>query len=43
MGASSFITMDFEPGEYMFICFLPDPADGKPHMAKGMVQAFTVE
>lgn len=43
VGASSFLEMDFEPGEYLFICFIPDPADGTPHMAKGMVQAFTVE
>lgn len=42
-GTSSVLAMDFEPGEYVFICFIPDPADGKPHVAKGMAQAFTVE
>jgi hypothetical protein len=42
-GASAVLSMSFEPGDYMLICFLPDPADGTPHLAKGMVQAFTIE
>ncbi len=43
VGTTSYLEMDFEPGEYMFICFIPDPASGAPHFAKGMAQAFTVE
>jgi hypothetical protein len=36
------ITVDFTPGQYLLICFVPDAADGKPHMMKGMVRAFAV-
>ena len=36
------ITVDFTPGNYVMICFVPDAADGKPHMMKGMVRTFTV-
>jgi hypothetical protein len=36
------ITVDFEPGQYVFVCFFPDAADGKPHLMKGMVREFTV-
>jgi hypothetical protein len=35
-------TADFTPGNYLMMCFLPDPKDGKPHFSKGMVQAFTI-
>jgi len=36
------ITVDFTPGEYVLICFVPDATDGKPHMMHGMVRTFTV-
>lgn len=36
------ITVDFTPGQYVLICFVPDAADGKPHMLKGMMRTFTV-
>ena len=36
------ITVDFTPGNYVLICFVPDAADGKPQMMKGMVRTFTV-
>ncbi len=36
------ITVDFTPGNYVLICFVPDATDGKPHMMKGMVRTFTV-
>jgi hypothetical protein len=37
-GTSAYITADFAPGEYAFVCFLPDMKDGKPHFTHGMVQ-----
>jgi len=32
----------FAAGDYVYICFLPDKADGAPHFTKGMIQAVTV-
>lgn len=43
-GASQLLVMeDAEPGEYLMICQIPDPADGVPHAAKGMALPATVE
>ncbi len=39
---SNFVAFDFPPGEYVALCFVPDPATGKPHIALGMVRPFTV-
>lgn len=36
------ITADFEPGEYVLLCFVPDAKDGRPHVAHGMVRQLTV-
>ena len=33
---------DLPAGRYVAICFLPDPADGKPHVAKGMIRELVV-
>jgi hypothetical protein len=41
-GISNWWTVTLEPGNYVVICFVPDPADGVPHMVKGMVKTFTV-
>lgn len=41
-GESNQITVDFTPGEYALLCFVPDHKDGKPHVAHGMVRQFTV-
>lgn len=41
-GIAQRITLDFAPGEYVLMCFVPDAADGKPHMMKGMVRSFKV-
>jgi hypothetical protein len=41
-GIAQRITVDFAPGEYVLMCFVPDATDGKPHMMKGMVRTFTV-
>jgi hypothetical protein len=42
-GKSGWVTLDFTPGTYVFICFVPDPETGLPHAALGMVDAFVVE
>lgn len=42
-GGYGFITADFTPGDYGFICFVPDAKDGKPHVAHGMLRQFKVE
>jgi uncharacterized cupredoxin-like copper-binding protein len=41
-GRHQTITMPFEPGRYVLLCFIPDKKDGKPHTAHGMVKEFTV-
>ncbi|MBA2686510.1 MAG: hypothetical protein H0U64_00265 [Gemmatimonadaceae bacterium] len=33
----------FTPADYVFICFVPDAKDGKPHFMHGMVQTVTVK
>ena len=38
----SSVTTDLAAGDYVFICLLPDKADGAPHFTKGMIQAVTV-
>lgn len=42
LGLSSFITYDLAPGDYVAICFVPDPATCQPHVALGMVAPFSV-
>ena len=42
-GRSAQFTADLTPGEYGFICFVPDAKDGKPHLAHGMMKSFKVE
>lgn len=34
-------TLNFEPGNYVFVCLVPGP-DGVPHVAKGMITPVTV-
>lgn len=41
-GGYGFITADLTPGDYGFLCFIPDAKDGKPHVAHGMMQQFKV-
>ena len=38
----NFVELDLTPGDYGFICFLPDAKDGKAHVAHGMLQAFKI-
>ncbi len=35
-GSSFLVLEDLAPGDYAFICLIPDPTDGVPHIAKGM-------
>jgi hypothetical protein len=42
-GLRGWAVLDLEPGNYLAVCFIPDPATGQPHVALGMVGSFTVE
>ena len=42
-GEEGFFTIDFVPGRYGLICFLPDLVRGAPHFTRGMLMDFTVE
>ncbi|CCF84975.1 hypothetical protein [Nitrolancea hollandica] len=42
-GEHGYFTEDFAPGDYALLCFLPDTGDGKPHLAHGMAQSFTIQ
>ena len=41
VGDTSTTTVTLEPGNYVMLCFVPDP-DGVPHVAKGMIRPLTV-
>ncbi|MEI2719337.1 MAG: hypothetical protein V9E87_04245 [Gemmatimonadales bacterium] len=41
-GGSNYLTVTLTKGTYLLLCFVPDPADGKPHVMKGMVQTVVV-
>ena len=41
-GERGWAVLDLEPGTYVAICAVPDPASGQPHLALGMVASFTV-
>lgn len=40
---SALFSADLEPGQYYAVCFIPDPASRKPHVALGMIKEFTVK
>jgi uncharacterized cupredoxin-like copper-binding protein len=42
-GKSNELALDLTPGHYVFLCFVPDAADGKPHVAHGMVRDLVVQ
>jgi uncharacterized cupredoxin-like copper-binding protein len=42
-GTTGYFDVDLSPGNYAFICFIPDAKDGKPHLEHGMVKEFKVE
>jgi uncharacterized cupredoxin-like copper-binding protein len=41
-GRHEIITVSFEPGRYVLLCFIPDVKDGKPHTEYGMAKEFNV-
>ena len=41
-GDSTGGTMDLPEGRYALLCFIPDPADGAPHLVKGMARELIV-
>jgi uncharacterized cupredoxin-like copper-binding protein len=42
VGESASFPLTLTPGDYAFICFIPDAKDGKPHFAHGMIHNFKV-
>lgn len=42
-GKVGWIHLDLQPGTYVAICHVPDPASGKSHSALGMMLPFTVK
>jgi hypothetical protein len=41
-GQTVAVQVDFTPGEWAALCFVPDATDGVPHVVHGMVLPFTV-
>jgi len=41
-GAHAVLSMDFRPGDYALVCFLPDARDGRDHALHGMVKQIHV-
>lgn len=41
-GVTNYVIADFAPGDYGFICFIPDATDGKLHLVHGMIQQFKI-
>jgi uncharacterized cupredoxin-like copper-binding protein len=42
-GRAMSFTANFEPGQYVLICFVPDAKDFKPHFLHGMVKTIEVK
>lgn len=40
---SGWVTLNLDAGNYVALCFVPDPATGKPHFMLGMETPFTVQ
>ena len=41
-GVSNYITLDLEPGDYVAVCFVTDPATHQSHAELGMMNGFSV-
>ncbi len=41
-GKSALVAVDLTPGNYVALCFIPDPKTRKPHFMLGMATPFTV-
>jgi hypothetical protein len=42
-GKSGFVTEDLQPGTYLLICNVSDPATRRPHFQLGMIAGFTIQ
>jgi uncharacterized cupredoxin-like copper-binding protein len=42
VGKDAIFPLTLTPGDYAFICFIPDAKDGKPHFVHGMIHNFKV-
>jgi hypothetical protein len=42
-GTTDYIRVDLQPGTYLYICFVPDARDGKPHFMHGMMHTQVIE
>ena len=42
-GSTGWLRTTLEPGNYIALCFVPDPSSGKAHAELGMMTAFTVQ
>jgi len=42
-GETNYAILDLQPGHYMYICFVPDATDGKPHFVHGMMQDLVIQ
>jgi hypothetical protein len=42
-GMRAWTTVDLKTGNYVAVCFVPDPADGKSHLEHGMLMPITVK
>lgn len=42
VGHQEDVDVDFAPGSYALICFMPDVKDGRPHYLHGMIYPFTI-
>jgi hypothetical protein len=41
-GLHGFFTTTLAAGKYVFVCYVPDKADNKPHLMHGMIKEVTV-
>jgi hypothetical protein len=41
-GKVGWVTLTFTPGDYLFLCYVPDTKDGAPHLVHGMVKQVTI-
>jgi hypothetical protein len=41
-GTTEYFTTDLTPGNYAFLCFVPDAKDGKAHLEHGMIKEFKI-
>jgi hypothetical protein len=42
-GETGWLNLDLTPGEYVALCYVPDPASGHAHLELGMVMPFRVK